>query len=243
MAKQVSGPMLVSVLAMAGLLQGCASGAIMIDAAPEVPVSAFTAAHDRRVCHDAWPSIAIEAAERLPADHPGRWPAQFAARRMMHEALDRVTARSRCMDAIDHGVTLVLRPHELYFRDSQVSTFVFQPGVDFDLEVTVMAEHEGPVGHWLIRLRVWWPYEPFRGIGGRNIDTRHKAKESEYAYLTHEAMIYAIELALECLRARDGREAIRAFMIDPERPQCLPPGRARQPQVVNQSYFQARFQR
>lgn len=74
--------MLVSVLAMAGLLQGCASGAIMIDAAPEVPVSAFTAAHDRRVCHDAWPEMTVDSVEAMPAEHHGRWPAQFAARRM-----------------------------------------------------------------------------------------------------------------------------------------------------------------
>lgn len=233
---------LVFLLVFMTWLQGCASGVIVIDAIPEVPVEAYAAAHDRRVCHDAWPEMTVDSDEAMPAEHPGRWPAQFAARRMMHEALDRVTARSRCMDAVDQEVTLVMRPHELYFRDSQVSTFVFQPGVDFDLDVTVMAEHGGSVGHWLIRLRVWWPYEPFRGSTW-SIDTRHKQKEAQYAHLTHEAMIYAIELALECLRARDGREAVRAFMIDPERPQCLPQGPNRQPQVVNQSYFQARFVR
>lgn len=221
-------------------LQGCASGVIVIDASPEVPVEAYAAAHDRQICHDRWPTLQIDAAESMPAEQHGRWPGQYAARRMMQESLERVTARSRCRDATDYDLTLVLEPRRLYFGDSQVSTFVFQPRVSFDLGVTVMAEHMRPVDHWFIKLRVYWPYEPFRGSGW-SIDSRHKQKESEYAYLTHEAMIFAIELALECLREKDGKPALRPFMIDPDHLQCLPHGASRQPQTVNRSYFKARF--
>ena len=238
---------LIVALVVALALKGCAAPFVELSS-PPAPLEHFAAQYDETGCFDSWPEIVIGAPEMMAASGRHNWQGQFPARRMMVDALERVEVRSRCREANDHPITLVVAPRLLDLRHTGVSSGRHDPYVLFDLSATVIDQGGLKRADWLILLLVNWPHEPYRRpLFGTN-DQMLVVMEPMHSELTYQAMMVSIELALECLRAYEGLPPAQPARIDPARPQCLPgpagrPGSTgRQRQRINQDAWDRFFE-
>lgn len=210
-------------------LVGCAYGYAVLNA--DLPLDSTGAdSYDDTTCHDHWPLIEVRAEAMVTAIARGQWQVDYPAERMLQNSVAHLTARLRCPQAEDVDIVLEVTPGRLY-----VGSFGIGPGqiagADFDLSVTVLDRAMGRTVDWYIMPWSRFSREPVRtGLASRG--KMLQVLEPDMTALAYEAMILALEMALECFRELQGLPILRPDIFADSDYQCLPPGPERRRQTL-----------